>query len=520
MVDVREQALIEEYRMSEIPSEEVLACLRDLNISFDSPSFGINDLRMNSARKELDKIAERKEETLKLITMRPEKNIKRAVERAEETAELSRIATERANSSIDEEERLAYGRVAEKARRMEEDARRAAERQRAIMSKKISPDLDWSDLREDMFGDKPSLGSIPEGSLSSIMKALDERGFLSDCYDQTDDDLLDLISMDEFIEKEETSEGVRWHVTPLGQEYGIIQANGEQTGQSCLKFTELAPWVIYKQLDMLDALVNIDKELERQFFETIQESRRRSAVESLSHLHSIRLSRVVERQKLVQLKEVRKEAIKKVIEDRGIQHLYHYTQAQNLNDIFIEGLLSRNRQNAYGLQVAYNDSERLDGHLEGTSLSISWPNYKLLYKVMQKAKGQSLDEQFVIIELDSSVLYKADCAFFPTNAARQDMVAMDVEKRKTARALEELFEDTETYKRAEHELEPFYPTDPQAEVLAFQPIYDEDITAVYFETEEMLEEFGEDPRMRWWDERVNKEIFERRKDWKAWYRFG
>ena len=72
--------------------------------------------------------------------------------------------------------------------------------------------------------------------------------------------------------------------------------------------------------------------------------------------------------------------IEKVVNERDIRWLMHFTRIENLESILENGLLPRNSFERLDIEPLTNDSLRLDGFLEAISLSIQSPNYKMFYK--------------------------------------------------------------------------------------------------------------------------------------------
>ena len=70
---------------------------------------------------------------------------------------------------------------------------------------------------------------------------------------------------------------------------------------------------------------------------------------------------------------------KVVVQERGIQSLYHFTQADNLENILKYGILTRKELNEQSIAYFQCDNDRAEGHLDSVSLSISHPNYKMFY---------------------------------------------------------------------------------------------------------------------------------------------
>ena len=149
--------------------------------------------------------------------------------------------------------------------------------------------------------------------------------------------------------------------------------------------------------------------------------------------------------------------IRKIVEDRNIKCLYHYTRLRNINSILADGIMSRSKMDKTGMEYDYSDDERLDGMEDRISLSVGFPNYKTFYKKRQLFE----DEIWVVLALNPDILWELDCLFNKNNAASMQMRNESVEYRKTPEAFESMFEDEER----DNELPSWYTTDVQAEVL-------------------------------------------------------
>jgi len=178
--------------------------------------------------------------------------------------------------------------------------------------------------------------------------------------------------------------------------------------------------------------------------------------------------------------ENRIDSIKKIIEQKKILSLIHFTPITNLPSILEHGLLSRrdvdNLINRSSLLV--NDSLRLDGYKEAVCLSISFPNYRMFYKYRSQDE-ENLDK-WVVIGINPEILWKFNCAFCSHNAASNEARFIYLEERKDPRTLESLFDDYGDIRRATLNIPGNYTTNPQAEVLVFDSIPVTEFQKIYF----------------------------------------
>ena len=73
----------------------------------------------------------------------------------------------------------------------------------------------------------------------------------------------------------------------------------------------------------------------------------------------------------------RTDRIREIIENRRITSLLHFTRLSHLNSILECGIVPRDELRKRGQPFEPNDERRWDGATDASSLSISWPNYKM-----------------------------------------------------------------------------------------------------------------------------------------------
>ena len=182
----------------------------------------------------------------------------------------------------------------------------------------------------------------------------------------------------------------------------------------------------------------------------------------------------------------RRRDIEEFCNQRGIERLVHFTQAANLPSILGHGLLSRDELEKLGIisDVGINDVERYDCCKNAICMSISFPNYRMFFPIRQDN-----ETDWAVIEIDPSVLWESDCAFCKTNAADSSVRHIPIENRKAFTSLSALFEDSFGVTRAELAIPSYYPTNPQAEILVFNPILRVLMRNIAFESNELFKEY-------------------------------
>lgn len=178
--------------------------------------------------------------------------------------------------------------------------------------------------------------------------------------------------------------------------------------------------------------------------------------------------------------------MRNLIEEKGIRNLYHFTNVDNLKNIFKYGLVPRSNLRERNIPFNYNDADRHDGCLNSVSVSIEFPNYKMFYSL----RCRHPDYNWAVLKIDATVLVDFYCAYSWTNAADADSYIIPVEERVGKEAFLELFQDREGYPRRESlNIPESYPTNPQAEVLVFETIPRSYINTVLFDKDILTEKY-------------------------------
>ena len=164
---------------------------------------------------------------------------------------------------------------------------------------------------------------------------------------------------------------------------------------------------------------------------------------------------------------------------REIPFLVHFTRLENLASILQHGLLPVSDHEGLIRAPVVNDQLRLDGHLDGTSLSIAFPNYLMFnrYKLLPNT-------EWVVLGINASVLWTKNCAFCQRNAASGLMAQQPLVTLRSLAAFQGMYDEIEDLNsRQDQRLRAYDPTDPQAEVLVFDRIEPNLILGVAFTTQ-------------------------------------
>jgi hypothetical protein len=75
--------------------------------------------------------------------------------------------------------------------------------------------------------------------------------------------------------------------------------------------------------------------------------------------------------------------LEELVKQRQINHVFHFTRLQNLDNILKEGLLSKTELDGRDAVYEFNDPYRLDFETNAICSSIGHPNYKMFYGLRQ-----------------------------------------------------------------------------------------------------------------------------------------
>lgn len=180
------------------------------------------------------------------------------------------------------------------------------------------------------------------------------------------------------------------------------------------------------------------------------------------------------------------EHIRRIVGQREIEQVLHFTQLENFPTILEHGILPRSEL-MHSEFVGYaSDEDRLDDNYGAVSVSIS-----CYYPKMFEAKRyRSGNAPWAILILNPSILWSYHCLFYRQSVASR---AADYErgKRYGGYALERLFEDcflgvgpNTSGLRAQSSLPSSWPTFPDAEVQVMSSVKPEFIAGAVVETHE------------------------------------
>lgn len=179
-----------------------------------------------------------------------------------------------------------------------------------------------------------------------------------------------------------------------------------------------------------------------------------------------------------------KKEIREYVKELGIPHLLHFTHISNLEGIMEKGILSRKKIDASDDDIHTNDEGRFDGRKNTVSLSIAHPNDRMFFKYRET------DEDWCVIVLERKILWKLDCLFFKNNAATGEMSHLKDSDLSTIESFKEMYEEQAGLdSRKDQCLEPYDPTDKEAEVLVVDHVPTEYIGAVVLSNRQVKKKY-------------------------------
>ena len=146
----------------------------------------------------------------------------------------------------------------------------------------------------------------------------------------------------------------------------------------------------------------------RQEIESTRARERQLAIERAENERVLRLEKEIRA-------EQNRNEILRLIKQREIKWLIHFTKLSNLQQILKYGVSPRNYLESNRIRYSRNDKERLDGNLGFTSVSVSFPNWKLFY-----TNRMNNNDKYVVLLIDPNMLIEKsqdDLIFHSYNAA-------------------------------------------------------------------------------------------------------
>ena len=181
-----------------------------------------------------------------------------------------------------------------------------------------------------------------------------------------------------------------------------------------------------------------------------------------------------------------REQIQAIALAKKVPFLVHFTRSENIPSIMQHGLVPMNMANDLGLNPTINDQLRLDGRLNGTSLSVSFPNGQMFYRL----RMDNPDVAWAVLAISPSVLWSKDVLFCRHNAADTRVSKVPSDVLRQPETFTSLFDEIDGLKsRSDQGIKACDPTDVQAEALVMEPIEPEFILGALFNDKATLDAF-------------------------------
>ena len=175
------------------------------------------------------------------------------------------------------------------------------------------------------------------------------------------------------------------------------------------------------------------------------------------------------------------------LQERGVEYVVHFTRAENLPSIFALGLLGRTDTEIRQAGATFNDHYRYDYLPNAICCSISFPNYRMFYRLRQ----ENAQVDWAVIRLTPEILWTKGCIFCQDNAANSAVAHMTLDERRGLPALQRMFiENDGLHNRARLGIPTSYCTKPQAEVLVLNPIEPHWIIDVMVDEKHRIRDIG------------------------------
>ncbi len=201
-----------------------------------------------------------------------------------------------------------------------------------------------------------------------------------------------------------------------------------------------------------------------------------------------------------------KEKLLAFLKFRKITHAIHFTRIENVSSILRYGIIPRVHLECEAVKIMihpfFSDDSRFDGHSEMNCLSISFPNYKMLY-----SKCNQLGGKWCVVLIDPSFITDYYCEFYASNAAS------NTTPNSGMNGISSMFYGESI--RNELGLKKHETTNPQAEVMEDTIIHPSKVSALIVKTSKdkdfLISKDVQNNMVS-----VNPEWFKPRRDWKYW----
>lgn len=158
--------------------------------------------------------------------------------------------------------------------------------------------------------------------------------------------------------------------------------------------------------------------------------------------------------------------MKEILKEKKIEYLIHFTNAENLYNIFRYGLIPRTELIERGIDSTFNLRSRK--YHDAVALTIEFPDYTQFNAI----RFRQHNLPWIILKIDAQMINYDACAYSPLKGS---------ELRHGKAGFLSLFDEVSDQKsRKEMELDDKYPTTVQSKILCYETIPVEAIKEVHF----------------------------------------
>ena len=214
-------------------------------------------------------------------------------------------------------------------------------------------------------------------------------------------------------------------------------------------------------------------------------------------------------------------SFKKIVIEKKIESLFHFTTEKNLLSILDNGIVPVNMHVSMNIYSEHNDHQRMDNKLDYSSISISFPNYKLFWNFREIYKNTN----WGVLLISPDLLFSESnyFLFYDKNAASGPNNLKSEKELNTFNSFKNMFGPYKENKdkiveREELDIPDNYTTNPQAEILVKGIISPSFIREVHF-----YEDVNNNETIHLYKKKhpeiifsLNNYYFKPRKDWHFW----
>lgn len=182
-------------------------------------------------------------------------------------------------------------------------------------------------------------------------------------------------------------------------------------------------------------------------------------------------------QKAYKLLSDNRKAIKKILKERGITCMMHFTDVENIPQILEKGgLVTRWQLESSMSDFKHTDKRRLDGLRDSISLSVDFPNYLMFFK----KRNENPERRWCVFAISAEKIVDKLLIVNTGNAAASTSESKKITEEGCPELFAALFDEEVGECKRGTGLKKSNVTNPQSEILCLEKIPLEDIQKCYF----------------------------------------